>query len=394
MHSNYNTFSKAAIGTLPLPVDGERERKRTRNKLKQSAATHDIVAAVGAYQQQQQKYWQQQQNIQFNNFQQYTVVSGQHQKREPRGNKRKLINVDKLSSFSTNIHGPQYNSFHNNNVKSYNLKENTTGGSCSPAKVDNLSNVNINNGNGLQLRVNRHYVKVNKMQFNSSKVSMSREKLDHGVPSSSQDQLQKQVQMHMLIEQIHELQVQKKYIQFSKYLKEFLDQLRARNRPIDQKTQTQSTKQPHRAQNNRVNSLKNHTKAVDSLHNQLLFNNFAISSPGKSTYTGTTAPDKLSSPHHSGGATNGKNQSTSGAATEPLFPDNNKDIMQKLFETKLVDLSIEELYLEQDERYLLFVLENVPNVVEQLYRVNGQGWFPLFRVLNFFSQNKYGIKKQ
>lgn len=50
--------------------------------------------------------------------------------------------------------------------------------------------------------------------------------------------------------------------------------------------------------------------------------------------------------------------------------------------------------MEQDERFLLFALHEVPHVCNHLYKTNGQGWFPLFRVLNFFSASSYGSKRQ
>ena len=41
----------------------------------------------------------------------------------------------------------------------------------------------------------------------------------------------------------------------------------------------------------------------------------------------------------------------------------------------------------------MHALNEIPNVRIHLYKTNKQGWFPLFRILNFFASGSYNTLK-
>ena len=45
------------------------------------------------------------------------------------------------------------------------------------------------------------------------------------------------------------------------------------------------------------------------------------------------------------------------------------------------------------EKYVLYLLNNIPNIKQYLYTMNADGWFPLFRVLHLFQRNIYSSEK-
>ena len=60
------------------------------------------------------------------------------------------------------------------------------------------------------------------------------------------------------------------------------------------------------------------------------------------------------------------------------------DIFSKMFEKSLLQHCCDILFAEQDERFLVFALNRIPNVRFHLYKINSSGWFPIFRILNLF----------
>lgn len=51
------------------------------------------------------------------------------------------------------------------------------------------------------------------------------------------------------------------------------------------------------------------------------------------------------------------------------------------------------LFENKDERFLLFVLEEVPNVQRYIYIRNSEGWLPIFRLLHLFNVQLYENEK-
>lgn len=55
----------------------------------------------------------------------------------------------------------------------------------------------------------------------------------------------------------------------------------------------------------------------------------------------------------------------------------------------LMDMAFLTLFECEDERYVLYLLKHIPDVVNYLYVTNDAGWFPLFRVLHLFQHQLY-----
>ena len=47
------------------------------------------------------------------------------------------------------------------------------------------------------------------------------------------------------------------------------------------------------------------------------------------------------------------------------------------------------LFEIEDDRFILHLIENLPNVAKYLYIPNDEGWFPVFRILNLFQIELY-----
>jgi len=52
------------------------------------------------------------------------------------------------------------------------------------------------------------------------------------------------------------------------------------------------------------------------------------------------------------------------------------------------------LFERKEERFLLYILAEVPDICLYLYKTNDRGWFPLFRILDTFSATNYGFRAQ
>lgn len=50
----------------------------------------------------------------------------------------------------------------------------------------------------------------------------------------------------------------------------------------------------------------------------------------------------------------------------------------------MLEIAFFILFEEGDERFVLYLLNQVPNIHLYLYTLNHDGWFPLFRVLHLF----------
>lgn len=71
------------------------------------------------------------------------------------------------------------------------------------------------------------------------------------------------------------------------------------------------------------------------------------------------------------------------------------DFIENLMDRKNEDgLNILEqaffiLFEHKQPNFVLYLLNNLPNIKSYLYRTNKQGWFPLFRVLHLFQKDIY-----
>ena len=89
--------------------------------------------------------------------------------------------------------------------------------------------------------------------------------------------------------------------------------------------------------------------------------------------------------------------SDGGDPPQPIEPhDIIKDlVMRRNVEgLNLIEQCCFALFERKEERFLLYVLAEVPDVCQYLYKTNDRGWFPLFRILDTFSATKYGFREK
>ena len=60
----------------------------------------------------------------------------------------------------------------------------------------------------------------------------------------------------------------------------------------------------------------------------------------------------------------------------------------------MVEQCCQLLFEFEEERFLIYVLKEVPDVCQYLYKTNDQGWFPIFRILNIFAGNNDFYSKE
>lgn len=61
---------------------------------------------------------------------------------------------------------------------------------------------------------------------------------------------------------------------------------------------------------------------------------------------------------------------------------------------RVVELCLNILFEEDDEMYIIYLIENVPNIKKYLHHVNkSNGWLPIFRVLNIFQNKDWETEK-
>lgn len=52
----------------------------------------------------------------------------------------------------------------------------------------------------------------------------------------------------------------------------------------------------------------------------------------------------------------------------------------------LLEAAIFVLFSTADDRFLIYLIENMPNIKKYLHNCNDEGWLPLFRILHLFQR--------
>lgn len=52
------------------------------------------------------------------------------------------------------------------------------------------------------------------------------------------------------------------------------------------------------------------------------------------------------------------------------------------------------LFEKKEDKFLCYILQEIPDICQYLYKTNDKGWFPLFRILDIFGSITYQIISQ